>query len=100
MFNGVVTSNDRLRMITDAVRESGQLTVAELAARTGASDMTIRRDLEVLAEQGMIERYRGGARSVMLRGDEPPYALRAQESLDVKRRIAAEVAELLADGEA
>jgi DeoR/GlpR family transcriptional regulator of sugar metabolism len=100
MFNGIVPSNDRLKMITDAVRESGQVTVAELAARTGASDMTIRRDLEVLAEQGMVERYRGGARSVMLRGDEPPYALRAQESLDVKRRIAAEVADLIADGEA
>ncbi len=73
--------------------------VAELAALTGASEMTIRRDLEVLADQGVLERYRGGARSLLLRGEEPPFALRSQDGTDVKRRIAAEVADLIADGE-
>ncbi len=95
-----MASTDRLKLITDTVRVSGQKTVAELAELTGASDMTIRRDLEVLAGQGMLERYRGGARSVTLRGEEPPFALRAHEDLDVKRRIAAAVAEMITDGEA
>ncbi|GAU70562.1 DeoR family transcriptional regulator [Streptomyces sp. NBRC 110611] len=92
-------SAERLKRITDAVREHGRSSVAELAQLTGASEMTIRRDLEVLAEQGVLERYRGGARSLLLRGEEPPFALRAQEGLEVKRRIAAEVAALVADGE-
>jgi len=92
-------NTDRLRRITDAVREAGSLGVAELASLTGASEMTIRRDLETLAEQGVLERYRGGARSLLLRGEEPPFALRAGEGLDAKRRIAAEVAGLVADGE-
>ena len=61
--------------------------------------MTIRRDLEVLAGQGVLERYRGGARSLLLRGEEPPFALRAHEGVEAKRRIAAEAAALLADGE-
>lgn len=65
-------SADRLRQITDAVRESGSRSVLELAELTGASEMTIRRDLEALAEQGVLERYRGGARSLLLRGEEPP----------------------------
>lgn len=73
--------------------------VAELAELTGASEMTIRRDLEVLAGQGVLERYRGGARSLLLRGEEPPFALRAHEGVEAKRRIAAETAALLADGE-
>lgn len=94
-----VASTDRLRQITDAVREAGRLGVAELAALTGASEMTVRRDLEALAEQGVLERYRGGARSLLLRGEEPPFALREQEGLDAKRRIAAVVAELISDGE-
>ncbi|GAA2237022.1 DeoR/GlpR family DNA-binding transcription regulator [Kitasatospora cystarginea] len=81
------------------MRGHGQLSVAELADLTGASEMTIRRDLEVLADQGVLERYRGGARSLLLRGEEPPFALRAQEGVEVKRRIAAEVARLIADGE-
>jgi DeoR/GlpR family transcriptional regulator of sugar metabolism len=92
-------STERLRQIAAAVRESGHLSVAELAGLTGASGMTIRRDLEVLAGQGVLERYRGGARSLLLRGAEPPFALRVQEGLEAKRRIAAEVAELIGDGE-
>ncbi len=94
-----VTSAERHRRIADAVREAGRLGVAELAELTGASEMTIRRDLEVLADQGVLERYRGGARSLLLRGEEPPFALRAQEGLEAKRRIAEEVAGLVADGE-
>ncbi|AZS75909.1 decarboxylase [Streptomyces lydicus] len=94
-----MASTDRLGQITDAVREAGQLSVGELACLTGASEMTIRRDLELLSGQGVLERYRGGARSLLLRGEEPPFTLRAQEGLETKRRLAAEVAELIADGE-
>jgi len=47
----------------------------------------------------VLERYRGGARSLLLRGEERPFMLRAQEGLDTKQRIAAEVASLIADGE-
>ncbi|WP_329791807.1 DeoR/GlpR family DNA-binding transcription regulator [Lentzea sp. DG1S-22] len=89
----------RLKQISEAVRDAGSLGVAELASLTGASEMTIRRDLEVLAAQGVLERYRGGARSLLLRGEEPPFALRADENMDAKRRIAATVAGLIADGE-
>ncbi|MGW7097929.1 DeoR/GlpR family DNA-binding transcription regulator [Streptomyces sp. NPDC054883] len=94
-----MASMERLRQITEAVRDREQLSVAELAAVTGASEMTVRRDLEVLAEQGVLERFRGGARSLLLRGEEPPFAWRAREGADVKHRIAVEVAALLADGE-
>lgn len=98
MFNSTMATN-RLRQITEAVREAGRAGVAELAELTGASEMTIRRDLEVLAAQGVLERYRGGARSLLLRGDEPPFALRSQDGLEAKRRIATEAARLIADGE-
>jgi DeoR/GlpR family transcriptional regulator of sugar metabolism len=91
---------DRHRHILDAVQRAGELTVAELAALTGTSGMTVRRDLDQLAEQGVVERYRGGARSLVLRGDEPPFAVRAHDGQDAKRRIAAAVAGMIADGEA
>ncbi|KUJ68419.1 decarboxylase [Streptomyces albus subsp. albus] len=93
------THNERLAAITTALRETERLSVAELAELTGASEMTIRRDLEQLAEQGVLERYRGGARSLVLRGEEPPFGLRIREGVAVKRRIAAEVGRLVADGE-
>lgn len=100
LFNGGVTISDRHRRILDAVRRAGQVGVTQLAELTGTSEMTVRRDLEHLADQGMLERYRGGARSLTLRGEEPPFALRAYEGQEAKRRIAGAVADLIADGEA
>ena len=94
-----MAGTDRLRQITDALREGAERSVAELAALTGASEMTVRRDLDALADQGVLERYRGGARGLLLRGQEPPFVLRAQEATEAKHRIAAEVAALIADGE-
>ncbi|MDT0437393.1 MULTISPECIES: DeoR/GlpR family DNA-binding transcription regulator [Streptomyces] len=90
---------DRLRQIGDAVRAAGSLTVAELAALAGASEMTVRRDLDALAAQGVLERVRGGARSLVLRGEEPPFALRAQDGAEAKARVAAAVVDLIGDGE-
>jgi DeoR family fructose operon transcriptional repressor len=94
-----MSNADRHRLIAQAVQDSGSATVPELAGLTGASEMTIRRDLDTLAVQGVLERFRGGARTLLLRGQEPPFALRAHEAADAKRRIAAAVSRLIADGE-
>ncbi|MFF5259720.1 DeoR/GlpR family DNA-binding transcription regulator [Actinomadura viridis] len=94
-----MSNADRHGMIAQAVRESGSVTVGELAELTGASEMTIRRDLDALSAQGVLERVRGGARTLLLRGQEPPFALRARDAVDAKRRIAAQVSSLIADGE-
>ncbi|MCO1593612.1 DeoR/GlpR family DNA-binding transcription regulator [Micromonospora sp. RHAY321] len=96
----MTTTADRHRHIVDAVHQAGQISVARLAELTGTSEMTVRRDLDQLAEQGVLERYRGGARSLVLRGQEPPFAVRAHEEREAKQRIAAAVVEMLADGEA
>ncbi|MFD7736572.1 DeoR/GlpR family DNA-binding transcription regulator [Kitasatospora phosalacinea] len=90
---------ERHTLIAQAVRDAGSATVLELAALTGASEMTVRRDLDALAAQGALERFRGGARTLLLRGEEPPFALRAREAVDAKQRIAAAVCALIADGE-
>ncbi|MEW1646488.1 DeoR/GlpR family DNA-binding transcription regulator [Streptomyces sp. NPDC091219] len=94
-----MSNADRHGTIAQAVREAGRISVQELADLTGASEMTIRRDLDALAAQGVLERVRGGARTLLLRGEEPPFALRAREGVEAKRRIAAEVSALIADGE-
>ncbi|MER6444114.1 DeoR/GlpR family DNA-binding transcription regulator [Streptomyces venezuelae] len=94
-----MSNTDRHALIAQTVRESGAATVQELSELTGTSEMTIRRDLDALAAQGVLERVRGGARTLLLRGEEPPFALRAREAVDAKLRIAAEVSSLIADGE-
>lgn len=93
-------SSDRVRAIIDALRVKDTVTVTELAAQHAVSEMTIRRDLDELARQGVVRRVRGGAMSLLLRGEEPPFSVREREAAEAKRRIGAAVASLIADGEA
>src|SRR6202012_5491619 len=51
----------RQSLILQTVRSDGSARVSDLTQRLGVSDMTIRRDLEVLAREGLIEKVHGGA---------------------------------------
>ena len=51
----------RQSLILQAVRSDGSARVSDLTQRLGVSDMTIRRDLEVLARDGLVEKVHGGA---------------------------------------
>src|ERR1700689_1236241 len=51
----------RQSLILQAVRSDGSARVSDLTQRLGFSDMTIRRDLEVLARDGLVEKVHGGA---------------------------------------
>ena len=52
---------DRLQRIEARVQSEGRVKVVELAVAFDVSEMTIRRDLDMLAEQGVVQRIRGGA---------------------------------------
>jgi DeoR/GlpR family transcriptional regulator of sugar metabolism len=51
----------RQSLILHAVRNDGSARVSDLTQQLGVSDMTIRRDLEVLAKDGLVEKVHGGA---------------------------------------
>src|SRR5579862_163245 len=51
----------RQSLILQAVRSDGSARVSDLTQRLGVSDMTIRRDLEILARDGLVEKVHGGA---------------------------------------
>lgn len=90
----------RIGELVRSLRRDGRVEVAASARALGVAEMTIRRDLDVLADRGLARRVRGGAVSLLLRGDETPYALRELEAVDAKRRIGTAVAGRLRDGEA
>jgi DeoR/GlpR family transcriptional regulator of sugar metabolism len=90
---------DRVRTIIERLRTTERVSVPELAEETGSSEMTIRRDLDQLAERQVLRRVRGGAVSLLLRGEATPFALREHEDSEVKQRIAAELDRLVVDGE-
>jgi DeoR/GlpR family transcriptional regulator of sugar metabolism len=92
-------TEERHRLIGDLLRSREEVTVDELAAECAASGATIRRDLDTLASRGVLRRVHGGARSLVLRGENPGYGQRELEGQDAKVRIAAGVAGLLQDRE-
>lgn len=73
----------------------GGATVEELCAALGASPATIRRDLVVLEEEGVIERAYGGATIRSLRPAEEDLAIRESQDVQAKRAIAATAMQFL-----
>jgi DeoR family transcriptional regulator of aga operon len=73
--------------ILDAIAERGDASITELSELFGASSATMRRDVAVLAAQGLIVRTHGG---VKVNGtlSEMPVALRDTRFQDAKLRIA------------
>ena len=67
-------TEERFARIISAVDSNGSVTVTELMKLLGASESTIRRDLDELDSEGRITRVRGGAISktggLMTRDDE------------------------------
>jgi DeoR/GlpR family transcriptional regulator of sugar metabolism len=93
-----VQRSQRLKTITTAVAAERR-SVAELARLTGVSAITIRRDLDELADLGAVRRVRGGAEASVQRGSSYPFALRADDRLDQKTAIAAAVSALVRPGD-
>jgi DeoR family glycerol-3-phosphate regulon repressor len=80
--------------IVALARETGRLDVDALASRFGVTPQTIRKDLNELCEQRVLQRYHGGA---MLPSSVAnlAYEARRQLATDAKRRIGLKAAELI-----
>jgi len=92
-------TEERHLLIGELLRSRDEMSVDELMAECAASGATIRRDLDTLASRGVLRRVHGGAKSLVLRGENPGYGQRELEGQDAKARIAAGVAGLLQDRE-
>ena len=93
-----LSSEERRERIIQVLREQDEVSVAELSRRLGVSEVTTRKDLQQLEEQGYLTRVRGGA-VVSGRGQlELRFAARQQLNLDEKRRVAARAVDLIQPG--
>ena len=89
----------RRRLIHEHLQRHTIARSAALGELLGASEATVRRDLEWLEKQGMIERTHGGAILSQPLPTEPAYALSALSHPEEKRRIGAAAAQLVEDGD-
>lgn len=96
-----VLARQRHEVILGEVRQRGSVRVTELATLLNVSDMTIRRDLDVLDDSGLIEKVHGGATACTDRSaDEPGFAVKSLRNTNEKLAIAHAAASLVRPGTA
>jgi DeoR family transcriptional regulator of aga operon len=103
MLTGVgnnMLNEERRRVILDMMQHDGRVLVADLAQHFQTSQVTIRKDLEILHLRGLVHRTHGGALPTRQGALEDP-TLREKEKLYRKEKhsIAAAAARLVAEGQ-
>ena len=92
-------ASQRRAAILAIVEEHGAARVSELVDQLGVSDMTVRRDIERLDGEGLLERVHGGAVAAGPRAtDEPGFTAKSTLMTAEKRAIALEAARLVQPG--
>lgn len=89
----------RRRILRRELAVRGAVSVAELSDILGASAATIRRDLDALAREGVVERGHGGAVARTLRPAEEALAVRERKDIDEKQAIAHAATALIKPGD-
>jgi DeoR/GlpR family transcriptional regulator of sugar metabolism len=92
-------SDQRHQTIINLLENQGAVSVSDLVKQFGVSEMTIRRDLDILENQGLLRRVHGGAVSRRGRSYEPPFLLRSSENLESKIRISEAAVDLIQNGD-
>ena len=93
-----LTPNPRQAGVLSAVRERGSVTVEALAEQFGVTLQTVRRDVKLLAEAGLLARFHGGVRLPASTTENIAYRARQALNDDAKRRIALAVAARVPEG--
>lgn len=97
MKNNLSLINSRRERIVALVNEEGSANVIDLAVLLGASQVTIRRDLDFLAESGRLQRTFGGAERLPNAAPAPAVQKEPGDALEQTHRALAQQAAALID---
>ena len=91
---------ERQDQILEYINKAQKANTNELAEYFNVSKVTIRRDIDTLASQGLVVKTHGGAISVTKSlHREIPYAYKAEHNQNAKKRIGVVAAECIEDGD-
>jgi len=94
---------ERQKLILKIVQERSIVSISDLVEMLEASDATLRRDVNAMAERGELRRIRGGAEAIRPRHEAHlvgrPFALSRDILVPQKRAIARVAAGLIDDGD-
>ena len=87
-----MTPNPRQALLLEEVRDKGSVSVEALAERLQVTLQTVRRDVKLLAESGLLARFHGGVRVPSSTTQNIAYRQRQRLNEQAKQRIARAVA--------
>lgn len=90
---------ERRKKILEFISSHGKATVKDLSLFSGVTEVTLRNDLKILAEEGLIKRFHGGAIISEQVDPENFFSVREQKNQDQKSTIAKKAAELVSNGQ-
>lgn len=97
---------ERRNRIVEMVNSTGSRLVNDISAELGVTEVTVRADLRLLEDRGLLTRFHGGAARIDVSGGAPLYTSaeislneRYQLAADPKKRIAIEAARLVKEGD-
>lgn len=93
-----MTLNPRQTALLEEVRTQGFASIDELARKFGVTLQTVRRDVNLLAENGMLARFHGGVRVEGSTTENIAYRQRQVLNAEGKARIARAVAAAVPEG--
>lgn len=88
----------RQQKILALLKRHAVVSVGRLARSVRASEMTVRRDLSVLGDRGLVRRLHGGAVLERGKAEESPFSNARHEHVEEKEGIAKEAATLVSPG--
>lgn len=93
-----MTPNPRQTKLLDEVRARGAVSVERLAERLGVTLQTVRRDVQRLAEAGLVARFHGGVSVPSKASTADAWRQRQSMRAEAKTRIAQAVVQAIPDG--
>jgi len=98
-MNNTFSNVERQNQILQFLQRNPRISITEMCANFSISEATARRDLEVLASEGKLQRVHGGAIAQTQAPPEQPILQRHSEQVDEKNRIGQAAAALVQEGE-
>jgi DeoR/GlpR family transcriptional regulator of sugar metabolism len=96
---GTISGVERQNQILRWINQRQRISISEVCEHFAVSEATARRDLEMLAGKGSVQRVHGGAIALEKAPPEMPMLLRQDDQAGEKQRIGFAGANLVKDGE-